>query len=137
MDINKFIVRFIEKNRNSQTDKILAYFAEHRGEGYLINNCRLFDKAITWAKTDEGFFYFYFLQLRYSILFLKHLYKEGEIGDIRKCFHVARRVLDYCSSYQDDKNGTVSITPTRYNIMRKFYIETFEKYYMLIFEKSC
>lgn len=128
MDINNFCVDFINKNVNSQTNTVL-FRLERLSSAY--EKFGMFD-ILYWQSTEEGFYYFYFLQIRFCIQLTKYLFKEKDKVMAKRCLSKAFSILDYSHKWERGKNGKVSLTRDRYYDLRFFYEKTLNRLKCLI-----
>ena len=133
MDINKFCIDFLKKNHNSETEHIIQRF---KNKDDVRTKCKIIDTSVSWNRSIEGFFYFYFLQLRFGILLTKYLIRYNNIVCARDCYNITRGIVDYCSGYDSSKNGSIAISPKRYKAIRHHYERTLGKLYDTINKKS-
>jgi hypothetical protein len=87
----------------------------------IEEKCRIVDNTITWSSTYEGFYYFYFLQLRLALVLTLQFYKEHDIEHAKQCFHIFNVVKSYSVYFKDERVGNTKINKYRYYALKLHY----------------
>jgi hypothetical protein len=132
MDIIKFVKRFLKAHKNSETDKMLNVL--ERDYTYAP---RVIDSALLWQGTDEGFYYFYFLQIRLLLATALLLYEDGEFDKCWTAIEKGQEIIGYSDVYKGlCVSRKMPITEAEYWRYKNYYKNRFQKIADLLNEKN-
>lgn len=137
MDIRDFIKKFIEQHPNTYTDKMVRRVSSCEVPIYQY---RVIDNMVSWSNTKEGFYYYYFLQLRLA-LGVAQLFIENNDRDnaVKALTYVSELLRSYSFSFSSAKikEGNIMISEKEYLTHKSYYKKLFDRLYELIYKKSC
>jgi len=97
MDINEFIRKFLNFHQNSITDKLLKTLEDWKNAP-LYDRCSIISQ-IYWDSVAEGYYYYYFLQVRLAYGMALFLYETSDFINSRACLKKAKMFIRYAPTY--------------------------------------
>jgi hypothetical protein len=135
MDIIEFVKRFLKAHENSETNKMLTILERHNL--YLANVIRVIDNSLSWASTNEGFYYFYFLQIRLLLAAALLLYEDRELDKCCEAIEIGQEIIRYSDHYQSlHASRKMPISQAEFWKYRNYYENRFQKISNLLNEKN-
>jgi hypothetical protein len=135
MDIIEFVKRFLKAHKNYETDKILTILKRHNLN--FANVIRVIDNSLTWASTNEGFYYFYFLQIRLLLAAALLLYEDREFDKCCEAIEIGQEIIRYSDYYDSLRvSRKMPISQAEYWKYRNYYVNRFQKISNLLTEKN-
>lgn len=99
MDINDFIENFLTSHQNSRTNSLLQRFKLVKNTSSLSSKCSFINQQVVWIREKEGYYYYYFLQVRLAYGIALFLYETGDFINSRECLQKAKMFIRYASTY--------------------------------------
>lgn len=135
MDIIEFVKSFLKAHKNSETNKILTILEKHNLS--LANVIRVIDNSLSWASTNEGFYYFYFLQIRLLLAAALLLYEDRELDKCCEAIEIGQEIIRYSDHYDSLRvSCKMPISQAEYWKYRNYYVNRFQKISNLLNEKN-
>lgn len=135
MDIIEFVKRFLKAHKNGETDNILTVLERHNLS--LMCVIRVIDNALSWSSTNEGFYYFYFLQIRLLLAAALLLYEDKEFDKCCEAIEIGQEIINYSDHYQSlHASRKMPISQTEFWKYRNYYENRFQKISNLLNEKN-
>ena len=126
MDIIEFVKRFLKAHENSKTDKVLTILERH--DLSLMCVIRVIDNSLSWSSTNEGFYYFYFLQIRLLLAAALLLYEDREFGKCYEAIEIGQEIIRYCDHYESLRaSRKMPISQAEFWKYRNYYVDRFQK----------
>jgi hypothetical protein len=126
MDIDKFCIDFFNKNKNSKTFSLVHAVVNAQS---IKDKCRVVDKTVSWLSTSEGFYYFYFLQLRLALKLAIEFYKKDDFANAKVCYDVFRVIYRYTDyGFSLEKIGNTKIGKYRFSALKHHYRKMGQKF---------
>lgn len=136
MDTVEFVKNFLNKHKNSYTHRLITNLQvnPHR----FSPACMIIDRCVSWGCSKEGFYYYYFLQVRLLLGLTQALYEDGELTEAKQVLVLTKKVMNYSHTYIDFHcNGSRQISRKFYCIYRNYYNKLYNNLKQLLNEKSC
>lgn len=132
MDIIEFVKSFLKAHKNSETDKMLNVLKMN-----YTYAPRVIDNSLSWDSTNEGYYYFYFLQIRLLLATALLLYENMEHGNCWKAIEIGQEIIGYSDNYNRFRTSCkMPITEAEYRRYKNYYINRFQKIADLLNEKK-
>ena len=136
MDINDFIENFLTSHQNSRTNLLLQRFKLLKNTSPLSTKCSIINQEIVWTREKEGYYYYYFLQVRLAYGIALFLYETGDFINSRGCLEIAKRFIRYASSYDPYFGDRHNQNPRAFECKITRYVKACDNLSRLLEEKN-
>lgn len=133
-NIDEAIISFLKNHKCSESEWIIKWFKKH---AKCYNKYCVIDSCVSWHHTEEGYLFYYFLQLRLLILAAYLNLENGCVDATRETLSMFLLEYRKCSTFSSSVDvGNRRITSHTFHALRSLYINKYEIIRGILLQKS-
>ena len=141
MDIFDYATNFLKIHENSNTKMLLRRlnFLKERSNIKVSEIIRIITENINWDSTIEGYYYYYFLQVRFGLAITLFLYKNEEIEESKMAIDETSNLLEYSANFYDwhaSRDKTMKMDKHHYLINRAYIKRMHNMFINMLYSKN-
>lgn len=128
-NVDDSVLSFIKKHECSKSEIIRDKFEEYLKSDYWRKYCgkyRVINNVVSWANSSEGYYFYYFMQLR-LLIFVAYLYLEN--GNFAMTLNLLNEFINHyrlCNHFivELDK-GSRRISKEHFDMLHSLYLKKY------------